>query len=339
MNRTLLIRLLAIGAVVLVVAAVVIARRPAPAATPDATLRRDVAAEGKVEARPGYDVRIGSDLYARIARVPVNEGDAVQQGQVVVQLDNRDLVARQKEAQKQLAVAEARLAEIRSGSRPEEVRRAQAELAGAQVAAEQARREYERYRELRQKGMVNASALDEKERAFKVAEANLEQARQSHALVVAGPKPESVRVQQDAVVEARASVDYFSALVDKTTLRSPINGRVTQRFLDAGESVTPETPILSIVDLNHLWINVEVDETDVGRLHVGDPATVTSAAFPGRIFHGTVQQIADYVGPRAQRPEEPSVNLGLKVVQTKVVLAEPSPLKIGMTVDVRITPP
>jgi multidrug resistance efflux pump len=103
--------------------------------------------------------------------------------------------------------------------------------------------------------------------------------------------------------------------------------------------VTPEIPILSIVDLNNLWINVEVDETDIGRIHVGDPATITSATFPGRVFHGKVEQIADYVGPRAQRPEDPAVNLGLKVIQTKVVLTEPAALKIGMTVDVRITPP
>lgn len=339
MNRTLLFRLAAAAAIIVVIAVVVIARRPAPAAAPEATLRRDVAAEGKVEARPGYDVRIGSDLYARIARIYVNEGDAVKQGQVIVQLENRDMVARLDEARKQLAVAEARLAEIRSGSRPEEVRRALAELQGAQVAYDQARREYERYRELRHKGMVNESALDEKERAFKVAEAHLEQAKQTHALVVAGPKAETVHVQQDAVAEARSAVDYYSALVDKTTLRSPIAGRVTQRFLDEGESVTPEIPILAIVDLGRLWINAEVDETDVGRIHVGDPAAVTSPAFPGRVFPGKVEQIADYVGPRAQRPEDPAVNLGIKVVQTKVVLAEPSPLKIGMTVDVRITPP
>jgi len=81
-----------------------------------------------------------------------------------------------------------------------------------------------------------------------------------------------------------------------------------------------------------------VDETDTGRVHVGDRASVTSDAYPGKVFNGRVRQIADYAGARRVKPSNPAVNLGLKVVQVKIGLDEPSPFKLGMTVDVKILP-
>ena len=121
-------------------------------------------------------------------------------------------------------------------------------------------------------------------------------------------------------------------------VRSPIAGTVIERYLDAGEGVTPEIPILDVADLERVWINVEVDETDIGKLRVGDVVAVTSDAFPGRTFKGRVRQIADYAGLRRIRPAKPAVNPGLKIVQVKVELLERTPLRLGMTVDATITP-
>jgi HlyD family secretion protein len=113
----------------------------------------------------------------------------------------------------------------------------------------------------------------------------------------------------------------------------------TQRITKVyGEGVTPEIPILAIADMSRIWINAEVDETDVGRIATGDPAEVSSDAYPGKIFKGQVRQIADYAGERRAKPNDPTVNLGLKVVQVKIGLDQPTPLKLGMTVDVKIAP-
>ena len=102
--------------------------------------------------------------------------------------------------------------------------------------------------------------------------------------------------------------------------------------------MTPEIPILAIADLGKVWINAEVDETDVGRIHEGDTARVTSNSYPGTTFTGTIREIAHYAGARRIRPGNPAVNLGLKVIQVKIELQQHTPLRLGMTVDVRILP-
>ncbi len=71
----------------------------------------------------------------------------------------------------------------------------------------------------------------------------------------------------------------------KTRVRTPIAGTVIRRYLDDGEGITPEIPIVAIADTGRIWINAEVDETDAGRVHVGDRASVTSDAYPGKVFN------------------------------------------------------
>ncbi len=81
-----------------------------------------------------------------------------------------------------------------------------------------------------------------------------------------------------------------------------------------------------------------MDETDIGRVRVGDSAAITSDAYRGTVYKGRVKQIADYAGLRNVKPSNPAVNLGLKVVQVKIELLEPTPFRLGMSVDVKITP-
>ncbi|MGA9992010.1 MAG: efflux RND transporter periplasmic adaptor subunit [Thiobacillaceae bacterium] len=330
----LLLLLLAVGAVLIFQHE---KRSAAPAAS--VVLPSYVAAEGKVEAMPGYDVNLGTgELNAKVARILVQEGSAVSSGQPVAVLDNADLRAQAKAAERQLAVAQSRLKEVLAGARREEISQAAAALEGATAAQHEAQRLYQRYKDLRAQGMVSPAALDERERALKEAGARVEEARQQHKLLLAGPRPETVKLSRNQVALARAELQYSQSLLDKTVLRSPIAGTVIKRYLDEGEGVTPEIPILAIADLRHVWINAEVDETDVGRIAVGDPVSVSSDAYPGTMFKGRIRQIADYAGERRVKPNDPTVNLGLKVVQVKIGLEQPAPLRLGMTVNVKISP-
>ncbi len=312
-------------------------RTPTPAI---ATVAADyVAAEGKVETMPGYDINLGTgELNGKVARILVQEGDKVSPGQLVAVLDNADLSAQAQAAERGLAVAQSRLKEVLAGARREEIMQAAAALEGATAGEQEAERLYRRYKELRAKGMVSPAALDERERVLKEAQASVEEATQQHELLKAGPRPETVKLSRDQVTLARAELEHSRKLLDKTLLRSPIAGTVIKRYLDEGEGVTPEIPILAIADLARIWINAEVDETDVGRIAVGDPVVISSDAYPGRVFKGSIRQIADYAGERRVKPNDPAVNLGLKVVQVKIGLEQAAPFRLGMTVDVKITP-
>jgi len=329
-----LIALVAIGALLL------FTHRPpaAPPSDPRADPGR-VAAEGKVEAMPGYDIDVSSgELNGKVDRILVKEGDAVQAGQIVAIMQNDDLKAAMQRAEGELRVARSKLAEVRAGARSEEIREAIAAWEGANAVRQEAESQLKRYRELRAQGMVSSATLDERQRAYDAARAAADQAEQRKRLLEAGPRAETLTLYENQVRLAEAALGYNRRLLDKTYVRSPIAGTVIQRYLDEGEGVTPEIPILGIADLEKLWLNVEVDETDIGKVKVGDAAEVTSDAYRGATFKGRVKQISDYVGARRIRPSNPAVNLGIKVVQVKVELLEKTPLRLGMTVDVKISP-
>ncbi|MHB9119725.1 MAG: HlyD family secretion protein [Burkholderiales bacterium] len=334
MGWFLLLILLAVGAYALF-------RRDPPqsASTSPLQAKQTVAAEGKVETMAGYDLNLGTgELNGKVEKILVREGDNVAQGQLVAVLENDDLRAQVKAAEGELAVAQSRLLEVKSGARREEIRQAAAALDGAAAALDEARRQHGRYNELLAKGMVAPAAVDERERVMKVAEAKLREIEQQKKLLEAGPKAETLRLYRDQVALALAGLERSRKLLEKTAIRSPIAGRVIKRYLDEGEGVTPEIPILAIADLSKIWINAEVDETDIGLIHVGDAAAITSDAYRGTVYKGRVKQIADYAGLRNVKPSNPAVNLGLKVVQVKIELLDASPFRLGMSVDVKITP-
>jgi ABC exporter DevB family membrane fusion protein len=308
---------------------------PAPMVLPQG---RYVAAEGKVETLPGFKVEVGSDLITRIEQFLVKEGDLVEKGRVIVTLESRDVRAKLREAQGELAVARARLREIRSRARDEEIQKAAAAIDRTLADVELARTDLDRYRNLYGKGMVSRSSVDERERAYRIATARVREAEEEKRLLEKGAKRETVKLQEETVVKTEATVEYYSKLLARTVITAPISGKVIRKYLEEGEVVIPETPLAAIADVERIRVSAEVDETDVGRIQVGDSAEVTSYAYPGRVFQGTVEEIADVVGVRQVRPNNPAVNLGLKVVQVRIGLLEKTPLKLGMTVDVKVTP-
>ncbi|EIJ36309.1 HlyD family secretion protein [Thiothrix nivea] len=312
--------------------------RPAETSPATAPLRpAHIAAEGRVETMPGYDIDLGtSELNGKVAEIRVKTGDRVHSGQTVAVLENQDLQALVAQSEQDLQVAKARLAELESGARKEERLQADAQLRGALANQEEAHRQLQRNRELITKKTIPQASLDSAESAFKAAQATADEAQQRKNLLAAGPKPETIRLYRDQVRLAEAACEYNRKRLETTIIRSPIDGTVIERYLDAGEGVTPQTPILAIADLGKTWINAEVDETDVGRVTLGDKVNVTSDAYPGKVFAGTVSEIANYAGARGIRPDNPAVNLGLKIVKVKITLKEVTSLRLGMTVQVRI---
>lgn len=330
-----------IGIVVIAVIGYALVNYPASSPTDTNVPLRPawVAAEGKVETMPGFDIDLGTgELSGRIAKITVKPGDPVEQGQVVIVLENTDLQAQVQRGEQELVVARQRLTEIRSSARAEEILAVSASLDGAKARREEAHHQLERHRELQTKNMASQALVDEREAALKSAEAAVKELEQRKKLLEEGAKPETVQRYRAEVALAQAALEFDRQRLEKTTIRSPIGGTVIERYMDEGEGVTPEIPILAIADLTKLWVNAEVDETDVGRIRVGDAVKISSNAYPGTTFDGTIREIADYAGTRKIRPSNPAINLGLKVVQVKIALQEQTPLRLGMTVDVRIVP-
>ncbi len=328
----------AVAAVILIALTMYLGLRPDTGGTTGAPLPapRHISAEGKLEARPGAEMNIGSELTARIERYLVNEGDHVAQGQAIAVLDSKELAARLRQAEAELAVVKARRAEVAAGARDHEIKQAQAVWQRTQSEQTQAEKEFNRTSQLLKDKFVSQATLDNSESAYKVAIARTTEAEEQLQLLRAGPRRETLALHEAQVSQAEANVRYVRSLLDKTRVLSPISGILIERYLDVGEVVIPEKPIAVIADTNQLRINAEVDETDAGRLRLGDSVEIRAYAYPGKVYQGRVEEIAHYVGKREIKPNNPAVNLGLKIIQVKIALLEATPLKLGMTVDVRI---
>jgi HlyD family secretion protein len=220
-----------------------------------------VTASGKIE--PKRKVDVSSDITGRIVDLPIREGDMVQKGQVVVRIDP---------AQYQAAVE-----------------RVEAMLASAQATANQARAN----RDQAERAFVRARDL-RAQNAQLVSQEALEQAETQRAVAVANLEGSERQVDQ-----SRAGLREAQDALRKTTIVAPMDGRVTRLAVEEGEVAVPGTfsretgLLLTVSDLSVIQVTVQVDETDVVRIHMGDSSEVAIDAFPDTAFAGHVTKISN----------------------------------------------
>ncbi|MFL6244739.1 MAG: efflux RND transporter periplasmic adaptor subunit [Thermoanaerobaculia bacterium] len=134
---------------------------------------------------------------------------------------------------------------------------------------------------------------------------------------------------------AAAEVRRLEALVEKTVITAPIDGIVITRHRHAGETIDTGDAIVTIADLTKTRVEAEIDEFDTARIRLGANVDVTAEGF-GRTWRGTIEEIPDAVVNRRLNPQDPSKPIDTRVLLVKVAFAEPTPLKLGQRVEVRM---
>jgi len=290
---------------------------------------------GSIEAR---ETDLAFQVPGRIARLAVDEGDAVAAGQKVASLEPRDYVLAMARARADVEVSEATLTLLEAGSRPQEVKVAEAAVAQAEAQLKFARSEMQRVTQLVPKQLAAEDQLDRAQLQEDVARAALTQARQQLALLKEGTRKEQIaqaraeyQGRQLAMVVAQQQLSYVD-------LASPTAGSITLRLAEAGEVVAPGQAVLRVASLDHPWVRVYVNEKDLLRIRLGQGADVRVDGLPGKVFKGQVTFIspeAEFT-PKTVETRELRVDL---VYRVKVEVANPDgALKIGMPADVTITP-
>lgn len=322
--------------VTLIGVALVFTRQTTSASAPVEPVERPrrVSAPGRVEP-VSEEIKIGSSIGGKIARMLVEEGDTVRAGQVLATIDNADFVARAGVAKAQLADAEARLRRVLNGARPMERREAAALVREAEAVADNARAELDRRDTLFRAGDISRADVERTEREFRVAKSRLDAAKERHSFIDADARDED-RLQAQAEVElGKARLAEAQALLAKTIIRSPVAGTVLRKHFRAGEAVPDnvDLPVITVGDTRVLRVRVEVDETDIARVAVGARAYVTADAFPGRKFVGRVIRVGSLIGAKNVRTDRPSERVDTKVLETLIELEESAPLPSGLRVD------
>ena len=276
---------------------------------------------GSLEART---VEVGSLVGGRVARVLVDEGDRVQPGQVLIELEGDLLELQIGEQKAAIDEAQANLAKTTQGPRNEEVRRAENDWQAAKT-------DRERFESLWKSGVTAKRDFD----TAAVREANaLETLRQAQR----GGRSEDRSAGRAAVERLNQRLGYLERQKKELAIIAPAAGTVEALDLRPGDLVAPNQAALALLEDGQLWVRVYVPEPDLGLVRVGQELAISIDSFPDRTFRGKVVEIRDQgeFTPRNLQTLDQRSDL---VFGTKIEV-EPAPeLKAGMTAIAKLPLP
>lgn len=295
-----------------------------------------VAGPGRVEPI-SEDIKIGSELSGKLRSVNVEEGNPVRKGQVLAVLENDDYRAEVLSAEATVRTKEAMLRKVLNGARSQERSEALSTVRAAQAVLENSQSEMDRRQRLYKAGVISREEMERYEREYNVALAQHQETVERHSLVDDRAREEDIEFARADLQVARAHLADARAKYEKTVIRSPIDGTVLRKHHRNGESVsnssTVPDPILTIGDKNVLRVRVDVDETDVNKVHVGQKAYVTADAYGKQKFWGHVVRVGELLGPKNVRTDQPTERVDTKILETLVELDSGTSLPMGLRVD------
>lgn len=296
----------------------------------------EMTASGTVEAT---DADLGFQLPGKIDLVLVAIGDPVAAGDTLAQLDLRHLDAQRRSANAQVTMARARLAELETGFRSQEIAQGRAGVESAARRRSQAEADLARTRTLFEGGALARELLDHHQTAFDVADAEHFRAQQALAILEEGPRTQQIAAARAAVEQALAAVDGVDAALAQARIDAPFAGLVSNRHREPGEIVPAGAPVLTIMNPASRWVRIYVREDAVGRIGIGQTVSITSDAYPDRTYSGEVVFIADEAEftPRNVQTTEERIKLVFEV-RVRIVNDESFDLKPGLPADVDLQP-
>lgn len=282
------------------------------------------------------ETQLAFQSTGRIAHIDVTEGNVVDSGQLLAELDPARYRAAAAQAKAQVAAQKQVVAELMTGSRPEEIAAAKARVAAARASLEDARQSYNRIEALAKTKFVSRQQFDTASAALKSARANLDAEQQALELAVQGPRQEKIDAAKATLDAYQASLDLAETELADTRLYAPAPGIIRNRILEPGDMAFPQNPVLTLALIDPLWVRAYLDEPDLGRVAPGMLAEVTTDSYPGKIYNGWI----GYISPTAEFTPKTVETTELRsrlVYQVRVFVCNPeNELRLGMPVTVNI---
>lgn len=288
---------------------------------------------GNVDIR---EVRLAFNANERITKMHVHEGEVVHAGQLLAELQSVRYADAVEQALKRVENQRQVLTRLLKGSRPEEIVAARAKMHAAEATLANAEITYRRIQELTRRELVARQELDDAEAALKRARGDFVAAEQEYILAVKGPRSEDIEAARASLKAEEAALALAQRSLHDTKLYAPSDGIIEDRILEPGDMASPNTPAFTLAIMNPVWVRAYVPEPELGKIHLGMRAQVTTDSFPGKAYEGWVGYLSPTAEFTPKSVETPELRTRL-VYQLRVYVCNPeNQLRLGMPSTVTI---
>jgi len=285
---------------------------------------------GTIEAT---EVDIRAEASGKILALNFDEGDWVKRGDILAEIDHEKLDIELTQAQARLAEADAKLSMLIKGLRDKEVERAYESFLESEVLLKDSKREYARIQRLFDQEVVDLGTRDKTEAAYEAAQKRYEIAKKNYEIAVEGSRKEEIQAGKAFKDAASAQVKLIEKQIADATATIPIDGVISERYVELGEYVSVGSLLATVIDLKHVWVMAYLSEKNLGKVKLGQQGKVMIDSFPEKEFIGKVTYIspeAEFTPKNIQTKEE-RVKL---VFGVKIEVDNPDlELKLGMPAD------
>ncbi|MGD0350445.1 MAG: efflux RND transporter periplasmic adaptor subunit [Verrucomicrobiota bacterium] len=288
---------------------------------------------GNVDIR---QVQLAFNDSERIIALLVQEGDRVQPGQLLATLDTRRFAASVANYEAKVTAQRQVVARLEAGNRPQEIRKAKADMEAALADLENVQLTYSRVTNLVTQNVDTQQRADDARAALDMARARLAAAEETYDLMVLGPRQEDIAAAKATLQANEAELVLAQQNLADAKLYAPTNGVIEDHLLEPGDMASPQKPVFTLALNDPVWVRAYVAETDLGKLHLGMKATVTTDSFPGKHYDGWIGFISPAAEFTPKTVETSEVRTKL-VYQVRVFAHNPQDeLRLGMPAVVTI---
>jgi len=281
-------------------------------------------------------VELAFNASERIEEMRVREGERVKKGQLLATLDTQSLSQNVDQRAAQAAAQEQVLARLEAGSRPEEIRKAQADVEAARAAADNAERTYARIKALVARQFVAEQQASDARAEADGAQARLKAAQETLQLAVLGARKEDIAAARATLEANRAALAIARKQLADAILYAPADGIIQDRILEPGDMASPQHPVYTLALTDPVWVRAYVPGPQLGKLRPGMRAVVTTDSYPDVRYQGWIGFISPTAEFTPKAVETTEVRTSL-VYQVRVFVCNPQDqLRLGMPATVTI---
>ncbi|MGD1090820.1 MAG: efflux RND transporter periplasmic adaptor subunit [Bryobacteraceae bacterium] len=285
-----------------------------------------------------HKIELAAKVVGKVAWIGVDKADHVTQGQELVRLEDDEYRAQVQQARGNLENLQAHLDSLLNGSRPEEIARAEADLASSRADEVNAKVNLDRMKQLVADHIQPRQSLDDAQAKYDAAVAKAASLARTYDLTKLGARREDIEAARGQVEQAKGQLAYNQVQLENTIIRAPVTGTILERNVEKGEFVTTgfvgdkgaKGYVVSIADLNDLKVELDINQNDFAKLGRHQKGLVTTDAFPDRRYEGAI----DEVSPEANR-QKATVQVKVKILKPDQFLRPEMNASVAFVADAK----